>query len=108
MDEVRILEIKQSVFKNNDEQADKLRRELKEKGVFLLNLMSSPGAGKTTTLKATIAALKDKVKIGINAPKEVKVIRSELKDARQTNEQAAHASGSAIAELLKQHRQEEN
>ena len=65
MDDVRILEIKQSVFKNNDEQADKLRRELKEKGVFLLNLMSSPGAGKTTTLKATIAALKDKVKIGV-------------------------------------------
>ena len=51
---------------------------------------------------------KDKVKIGINAPKEVKVIRSELKDARQTNEQAAHSSGSAIAELLKQHKQEEN
>lgn len=53
------------MFKNNDEQADKLRRELKEKGVFLLNLMSSPGAGKTTTLRATIAALKDKVKIGV-------------------------------------------
>ena len=53
------------MFKNNDEQADKLRRELKAKGVFLLNLMSSPGAGKTTTLKATIAALKDKVKIGV-------------------------------------------
>ena len=53
------------MFKNNDEQADKLRRELKEKGVFLLNLMSSPGAGKTTTLKATIAAPKDKVKIGV-------------------------------------------
>lgn len=53
------------MFKNNDEQADKLRRELKEKGVFLLNLMSLPGAGKTTTLKATIAALKDKVKIGV-------------------------------------------
>ena len=70
MDEVRILEIKQSVFKNNDEQADKLRRELKEKGVFLLNLMSSPGAGKTTTLKATIAALKDKVKIGVMEAKE--------------------------------------
>ena len=63
--QIRILEIKQSVFKNNDEQADKLRRELKEKGVFLLNLMSSPGAGKTTTLKATIAALKDQVKIGV-------------------------------------------
>ena len=53
------------MFKKNEEQADKLRRELKEKGVFLLNLMSSPGAGKTTTLKATIAALKDKVKIGV-------------------------------------------
>ena len=51
---------------------------------------------------------KDKVKIGINAPKEIKVIRSELKDARQTNEQAAHSSGSAIAELLKQHKREEN
>lgn len=51
---------------------------------------------------------KDKVKIGINAPKEVKIIRSELKDARQTNEQAAHASGAAIAGLLKQHKQEEN
>ena len=48
---------------------------------------------------------KDKVKIGINAPKEVKVIRSELKDARQTNEQSAHISGSAIAGL--QHKQEE-
>ena len=52
--------------------------------------------------------VKDKVKIGINAPKEVKVIRSELKDARQTNEQAANYSGSAIAELLRQHKQEEN
>jgi carbon storage regulator len=44
---------------------------------------------------------KDKVKIGINAPKEVKIIRSELKDARQTNEQAAHVSGAGVAELLK-------
>lgn len=50
---------------------------------------------------------KDKVKIGVNAPKEVKVIRSELKDARQTNEQAAHVSGSAIADLLKKHKQED-
>ena len=66
MDEVRILEIKQSVSKQQTSRQDEaLRRELKEKGVFLLNLMSSPGAGKTTTLKATIAALKDKVKIGV-------------------------------------------
>ncbi len=50
---------------------------------------------------------KDKVKIGISAPKEVKIIRSELKDARQTNELAASASGSAIAQLLKSHKQEE-
>ncbi len=65
MDEVKIIEIKQSVFKNNDEQAEHLRESLKEKGVFLLNLMSSPGSGKTTTLKATINTLKDKIKIGI-------------------------------------------
>ena len=52
MDEVRILEIKQSVFANNDQRAELLRRELKEKRIFLLNLMSSPGSGKTTTLTA--------------------------------------------------------
>lgn len=65
MDEVKILEIKQSVFKNNDDEAAALRKSLKERGVFLLNLMSSPGSGKTTTLKATIGKLKDKVKIGV-------------------------------------------
>ena len=65
MDEVKILEIKQSVFKNNDDEAATLRKSLKERGVFLLNLMSSPGSGKTTTLKATIGKLKDKVKIGV-------------------------------------------
>lgn len=65
MDEVKILEIKQSVFKNNDDEAAALRKSLKERGVFLLNLMSSPGSGKTTTLKTTIGALKDKVKIGV-------------------------------------------
>lgn len=65
MDEVKILEIKQSVFKNNDNRAELLRNELKEKGVFLLNLMSSPGSGKTTALIATINELKDKVKIGV-------------------------------------------
>ncbi len=65
MDEVKIIEIKQSVFKSNDEQAEHLRESLKEKGVFLLNLMSSPGSGKTTTLKATINTLKDKIKIGV-------------------------------------------
>lgn len=65
MKDVRILEIKQSVYADNDRQAKVLRQELKEKGVFLLNLMSSPGSGKTTTLMKTIAALKDRLKIGV-------------------------------------------
>lgn len=63
--EVRILEIKESVFADNDRQADMLRQELKEKGVFLMNLMSSPGAGKTTTLVKTISALRDSLRIGV-------------------------------------------
>ena len=62
---MRILEIKQSVFADNDRQAEELRKELREKGVFLLNLMSSPGAGKTTTLMRTIEVLKDVFKIGV-------------------------------------------
>ena len=65
MRKVRILEIKESVFADNDRQADQLRSRLKEKGVFLMNLMSSPGSGKTTTLKRTIAALKDDLRIGV-------------------------------------------
>ena len=65
MKEVRILEIKQSVYANNDAQADRLREELKAKGVYLLNLMSSPGSGKTTTLTRLIERLKDDLKIGV-------------------------------------------
>ena len=65
MKEVRVLEIKESVFADNDRQADNLRRELKEQGVFLMNLMSSPGSGKTTTLKGTIERLKGQLRIGV-------------------------------------------
>ena len=65
MDEVRIIEIKKSIFDDNDKDASRLREELKTKGVFLLNLMSSPGSGKTTTLISTINALKDKIKIAV-------------------------------------------
>ena len=65
MEKVRVLEIKQSVFANNDAQAEELRRELKEKGIYLMNLMSSPGSGKTTTLKALIAAIRDDLRIGV-------------------------------------------
>lgn len=65
METVRILEVKQSVFANNDAQADKLRAELKEKGIYLLNLMSSPGSGKTTTLTRLIDLLKEDLKISV-------------------------------------------
>lgn len=65
MEKYRVIEIKQSIFADNDKQADALRRKLKEKGVFLLNLMSSPGAGKTTTLSRTIEMLKDEMQIGV-------------------------------------------
>lgn len=61
----KILEIKQSVFEDNNRQADLLREELKKEKTFLLNLMSSPGSGKTTTLTKTINALKDEMKIGV-------------------------------------------
>lgn len=62
---LRTIEIKQSVFADNNREADSLRASLKEKGLFLLNLMSSPGSGKTTTLVRTIEALKDELRIGI-------------------------------------------
>lgn len=65
MKDFKVIEIKESVFADNDRDAEILRSELKKKGVFLLNLMSSPGAGKTTTLMKTIEALKDKIKIGV-------------------------------------------
>lgn len=65
MSDYKVIEIKRSVFENNDKEADKVRQQLKQQHTFLLNLMSSPGSGKTTTLKATIAALKNEYKIGV-------------------------------------------
>ena len=65
MDEVKIIEIKKSVFAENEKDADALRQELKDRGVFLLNLMSAPGSGKTTTLVKTINRLKDKIRIAV-------------------------------------------
>lgn len=65
MDGVKIIEIKKSVFESNEREADALRRELKQKGVFLLNLMSSPGSGKTTTLIRTINLIKNKLRIAV-------------------------------------------
>ena len=65
MDNVKILEVKQSIFASNDEQAAALRTELKLEKIFLLNLMSAPGSGKTTTLRRTIAALQNELRIGV-------------------------------------------
>lgn len=65
MDEYRVIEVKQSVFADNDRKADALRDKLREKGQLLVNLMSSPGSGKTTTLTRTIEALRDEMKIAV-------------------------------------------
>ena len=65
MKDFKVIEVKRSIFEDNNADADRLRAELKSEGTFLLNLMSSPGAGKTTTLKRTISMLKDEMKIGV-------------------------------------------
>ncbi len=65
MDGVKIIEIKKSVFADNDAAAGVLRQELKARGVYLLNLMSSPGSGKTTTLIRTINLIKDKIRVAV-------------------------------------------
>ena len=64
-DEVKVIEIKKSIFEDNEKDADALRAELKRKGVFLLNLMSSPGSGKTTTLIRTIGLLKGRLRMAV-------------------------------------------
>lgn len=65
MKDFKVIEVKRSIFEDNDADAAKLRNELKSEGTFLLNLMSSPGAGKTTTLKRTIGMLKGEMQIGV-------------------------------------------
>ena len=65
MKDYRIIEVKESILEDNDRDAEELRKELKAQNTFLLNLMSSPGAGKTTTLVRTIGMLKDEFAIGI-------------------------------------------
>lgn len=65
MDTYKIIEVKESVFADNDREAARVRQALKQKGTFLLNLMSSPGSGKTTTLLRTIETLKDELRMGV-------------------------------------------
>ena len=65
MDRYKIIEVKESVFANNDREVERVRKQLKENKTFLLNLMSSPGSGKTTTLRRTIETLRDDLRIGV-------------------------------------------
>ena len=65
MDTYKIIEVKESVFADNDREADRVRQQLKKQGTFLLNLMSSPGSGKTTTLLRTVEGLKDQLRMGV-------------------------------------------
>ena len=65
MENYRVIEIKQSVFADNDQDANRLRQELKENKTFLLNLISYPGSGKTTTLKQTISQMKNNYRMAV-------------------------------------------
>ena len=65
MDKFRVIEVKQSIFEDNNKDAEILRNSLKEKGTYLINLMSSPGAGKTTTLTKLIPELSKSLKVGV-------------------------------------------
>lgn len=65
MEPFRIVDIKESVFADNDKEAGRLRARLKAEGTFLLNLMGSPGAGKTSCIKQTVSMLRDEMRIGV-------------------------------------------
>ena len=94
MDEVKVIELKKSVFEANDRDADALRGELKERGVFLLNLMSAPGSGKTTTLIQTINRLKDKIRIAVmEADIDSDVDAVKIKDATGVESIQLHTGG---------------
>ena len=105
MENVKIIEIKKSVFENNDRAADELRGELKSRGVFLLNLMSSPGSGKTTTLIQTINRLKDKIRIAVmEADIDSDVDAIKIKEATGVESIQLHTGGMCHldAEMTKQ------
>lgn len=105
MDSVKIIEIKKSVFEDNDRAADALRGELKRKGVYLLNLMSAPGSGKTTTLIQTINLLKDKIRIAVmEADIDSDVDAIKIKEATGVESIQLHTGGMCHldAEMTKQ------
>ena len=94
MDPVKVIEIKKSVFDDNNADAQKLRNELKHKGVYLLNLMSSPGSGKTTTLVRTINLIKDAIRVAVmeaDIDSDVDAIR--IKEATGVESIQLHTGG---------------
>lgn len=94
MSEVKVIEIKKSVFEENGHEADELRSELKRKGVFLLNLMSSPGSGKTTTLISTINRIKKRLKVAVmEADIDSDVDAVKIKDATGIESIQLHTGG---------------
>lgn len=91
---VRVIEIKKSVFADNDKDADALRTELKGKGVYLLNLMSSPGSGKTTTLIRALNLIKDKLRVAVmEADIDSDVDAVKIKDATGIESIQLHTGG---------------
>ena len=105
MDNIKIIEIKKSVFADNDIEANELRDELQKKGVFLLNLMSSPGSGKTTTLIKTINALKNDISIAVmEADIDSDVDAKKIYDATGVQSIQLHTGGMCHldAEMTKQ------
>ncbi len=94
MDPVKVIEIKKSVFADNDEDAARLRKELKDNGVYLLNLMSSPGSGKTTTLVRTIKLIKDRLRVAVmEADIDSDVDARKIKDATGIESIQLHTGG---------------
>lgn len=94
MNEVKVIEIKKSIFADNEQDANNLRAELKEKGVFLLNLMSSPGSGKTTTLIQVINRLKEQIRIAVmEADIDSDVDAIKIKDATGIESIQLHTGG---------------
>ena len=92
--EVKVIEIKKSIFADNDADADMLRKELKDKGVFLLNLMSSPGSGKTTTLIRTLNLIKDKLRVAVmEADIDSDVDAIKIKDSTGVESIQLHTGG---------------
>ena len=93
MKRVRVLEVKENILANNDAEADRIRVKLKGQKTFLMNLMSSPGSGKTTTLLRTIERLKDELSIGVMEADIDSVVDAEKMDEAGVKTVQLHTGG---------------